>query len=247
MALANFDQHPAETICRVTLSANAGISLLLGEHRIWVDALHYGDPPGFSGVGPEALEDILAHPDFRCPELICVTHCHRDHYAPAMLRRALECWPAANLMHPDPGFHQGTLVEAGSTEASFGDLKVRYLPLPHAADRLGRIPHYGILFSCQGLRVLVSGDCEVAAPALTNCLGNCPIHLAVMSFPWLTLPRGKVFLKQQFKPKALALYHIPFRQDDVWNYRKAVARELAKEDMEIPVYALMEPFQSVQL
>ena len=37
----------------VSLSANAGVSLQMGPHRIWVDALHTRQAEGFSTVSPE--------------------------------------------------------------------------------------------------------------------------------------------------------------------------------------------------
>ena len=41
--------------CTVTLSANAGGALTLGPARIWYDAMHRQQVPGFSTISPALM------------------------------------------------------------------------------------------------------------------------------------------------------------------------------------------------
>ena len=50
--------------CMVTLTANAGISLVLGQKVIWIAALHSHRVPGFSTLSPELWAQLQRHPAF---------------------------------------------------------------------------------------------------------------------------------------------------------------------------------------
>ena len=65
---------------KVTLSANAGVSIQFDNCRIWVDALHEDKQPGFSAVSQALLSQLLESEAFSAPDYICVTHDHPDHW-----------------------------------------------------------------------------------------------------------------------------------------------------------------------
>lgn len=233
--------------CRMTLSANAGIALALGRYHIWIDALHQGKVPGFSTLDPQLLAQMQTHPDFQSPDVICVTHCHKDHYSPELTARAQRRWPGACVIHPDPSFPGGHLL--GSTEETFvfDELQLRFFRLPHAGKQQDAVVHYGLMVSLEGWNVLFAGDCEVASPALADALKGQSVHLAVLDFPWFTLPRGRSFLRDILRPERVVLCHIPFARDDCWGYRKAVQRELEKLPQVQNLHILQEPFQRVDI
>ena len=64
---------------RVTLSANAGAAIELGGVRIWVDALHDTQVPGFSTLRRQQLQQLWTAEPFQAPDAIVYTHCHPDH------------------------------------------------------------------------------------------------------------------------------------------------------------------------
>ena len=60
----------------------------------------------------------------------------------------------------------------------------------------------------RGFRVLVTGDCKLCAPELAEFLQeDGPVDLAILDFPWLTLPRGRRFVQEHIRPKALLVCH----------------------------------------
>ena len=100
----------------VSLSANAGVSLQMGPHRIWVDALHTRQAEGFSTVSPELWARMQAEEAFTAPDVICFTHCHRDHYDRTLTLGGLEL-RFFRLPHEGDGVppapHYGLLLSDG--------------------------------------------------------------------------------------------------------------------------------------
>ncbi len=216
---------------QVTLSANAGVSIQIHKHRIWVDVLHEDKQPGFSAVSRELFEKILASDAFMAPDYICVTHDHPDHYSRRLVARACELWPAAKLCIAKP------------FKLEDGDLTLEFIRLPHEGAQYADVVHYGILITAAGKHILIPGDCETAAPALTQAVGKRQIDLAILNFPWVTLSKGRAFL-QQIKPKHILLCHLPFEADDGNGFRKSAERN-ARLLPQMDVRLLSEPLQTV--
>lgn len=230
--------------CSVTLSANAGFSLVLGQTRIWIDALHNHQVPGFSTLSPDLWAQLQKHPAFQAPDLICFTHCHADHYDFDLARQAGQAWPNAKLILPERVFPHQILLEGPSTQFVFQDTSFRFFRLPHEGKMYTEVPHYGVLLSQGGIRILIAGDCEVASPALKQMLAGQTVDLAILDFPWLALPRGRAFVREVLCPRHLLVCHLPFPEDDCYGYRKA-AQWAVGQLPEIPDIRLLEkPFQS---
>ena len=77
---------------KLTLSANAGGALQLGEHRMLIDALHNQKVTGFSTMNEDRHNALFIHPEFSEPEWIIYTHCHSDHYSQELTAKALSLW-----------------------------------------------------------------------------------------------------------------------------------------------------------
>lgn len=228
--------------CRVTLSANAGAALNLSGFRFWADAVHGPREPDFSTVTPALWEKMQACPAFDRPEAILFTHCHRDHYSRELTAQAASAWPEARLILPQPEFAEQLLLTGERPEFQFGDTALRFARLPHEKVPYPPIPHYGCIVERGGFRVLIAGDCALCSPALAEFAGETGIDLALLDFPWITLPRGRAFVEKVLRPEHLFVWHLPFSQDDRWGFRRAAAR--AAGLVNIPdVRLLQEPLQ----
>lgn len=208
---------------RVTLSANAGVSLELGGYKVLVDAFHETAEPGFSSLTPELESRIMSSTEFSDPDCICYTHCHADHWSHRLTSAALERWSAAQLFLPEEKFPGQITVSGGEFRWSKCDLNLRFLRLPHEGGQYAGVAHYGLIVSVPGCNVLLSGDCAVAAPELAEAMRDTHIDLAIMDFPWACLKKGKQYLESVLKPDRLLLYHLPFAEDDMLRYREAAA------------------------
>ncbi len=198
----------------VTLSANAGVSLEFGGHTLWVDALHEGKVPGFSTLD-KGLQDQILRGALGVPEQIIYTHCHPDHYSQRLTMLSAERFPGAQVLCPWER-------EGEEFSETTDDLTLTFRQLPH--EGLQDVRHYGILICCQGKNILLPGDCAIASPELEQWICGRQIHLAILDFPWMTLQRGREFVKAVLRPEHMLLYHLPFAADDCNGYRLSARR-----------------------
>ncbi len=219
---------------RVTLSANAGISVQVNKNRIWVDALHNEKQPGFSAVTPGLYQRVMKSEAFVAPDYICVTHCHPDHYAKELVEEAKKRWPAAKLCLPEQEAHK----------IRNGELSLEFIRLPHEGAQYANVLHYGILIGIGQKNILIAGDCETASSALEQAIGERRIDLAVLNFPWATLSKGRTYLIRKLKPKHILLCHLPFAEDDVGGFRTSAQRNARLLADEMDLRLLSEPLQT---
>lgn len=230
----------------VTLSANAGVAIDFGGHRVWVDALHNDKVAGFSAVCPKLQRRMMESDAFSNPNFICYTHCHPDHFSRELTAAARARWPNAILCLPEPMFSNQILVEGKSFSYSEGGLSLRFLRLPHEGQQYAGCVHYGILLSFLGKRIFIPGDCQVAADALAQAVADASIDVALLNFPWLTLKKGHAFLWQTLRPKHAVLYHLPFADDDINGYRQVAEKTVAGENRG-NIHMLYNPLQTIVL
>lgn len=229
--------------CQVTLSANAGISLSFGGFRLWADALHDQKVPGFSTVTPALWAAMRAHPAFAAPNLLFFTHCHPDHFSQSLARQALDLWPQAKIVLPESRFPGQALLSGRRERVRLPDLTLDFIRLTHEGPRYADKPHYGCILESRGFRVLITGDCKLCAPELKEFLAeDGPVDLAIMDFPWLTLPRGRRFVQEHIRPKTLLVCHLPFSEDDIYGYRTAALKSAPLLEG-VDVRLLSEPLQ----
>ncbi len=230
----------------VTLSANAGVAIDFGGHRVWVDALHNQKVDGFSAVFPGLQKQMIQSSAFSDPECICYTHCHPDHFSEELTASAKALWPEAVLYLPEQIFPEQILLQGQSVNHREGQLNLQFIRLPHEGAQYAGCIHYGILLSLEGKHILIPGDCQVAADALAQAVKDIPIDLALLNFPWLTLKKGYTFLREVLQPKQTLLYHLPFEEDDVNGFRQSAEKALARENTG-EMQLLWNPLQTIVL
>lgn len=208
----------------VTLSANAGISLSFGGAVIWIDALHSKKVPGFSTVDPALQQKIFCGGALSPPDVICFTHCHEDHYSRGLTEQAQDRWPGAQLILPRRDFARQTLLQGDDVWETVGGLTLHFFRTVHDGKEYVDVPHYGLLLSDGNHRILIAGDSALAEPRLAQVAGEAPVDTAVLNFPWITLRRGREFVKTCISPRYLCVYHLPFAEDDLNGYRDAARR-----------------------
>ncbi|WP_369282414.1 MBL fold metallo-hydrolase [Oscillibacter sp. GMB15532] len=228
---------------QITFSANAGVALRLGGIRLWVDAVHEEPVSGFSVLSPALQSAVTAHPDFQQPNLIFCTHCHPDHFSRRLLAQAMKRWPLAEVILPERQFERQILLSQPHERLVLPELSIRFVRLPHEGKEYAAVAHYGCLLDHDGFRILIAGDCAVASPVLREfLLETGPVDLALLNFPWITLSKGRKFIEQFIRPRHLAVYHLPFEQDDIYTYRRAAIRA-AEQVLAEDVRLFLNPLQ----
>ena len=229
--------------CTFTFSANTGGVLRLGPARVWYDALHRRKVPSFSTLSPELLAQVEAHPDFAAPDVIFHSHCHPDHFSRTLLTDAAARWPRARVFLPEPLLPDQVLLEGETLICSLGELHLRFRRLPHEGAQYADTSNYGCLLRYGDYRVLLTGDCALASPALAELIAGEPVDLALLNFPWLTLPRGRAAISELVRPRHLLIGPLPVSEDDRWGYRRAARRAAEKLPSVPDIRLLLEPLQ----
>ena len=235
------------SVCEITLSANAGIALQFGSLRMWSDALHTEKVPGFSTVSPALAQAIRRDPHFAAPDLIFYTHCHPDHYSRALTREALTRWPQARVLLPEPGLEGQIPIRGARGHLALGSLDVEFCRLPHDGRRYADVVQYGYLLTAGGVRILAPGDCPAGCPEAEPLVNGDPPDLALLNFPWITLPRGRRFLERCLPGTRLLIFHLPLAEDDRWGYRRAAEQACSRLPWHPDVRLLRAPLQQEEL
>ncbi len=230
----------------VTLSANAGVSLELAGKKIWIDALHEIRQPGFSAVNSDLAQKMERCPAFSEPDLIMCTHCHEDHFSREMVLSAMKSFPNAKVLLPEQKIDGQILVPREGFCYELGEVKLHLIPLTHEGAQYVNCIHFGVRLELDGKNILIPGDCRLCEEALAQEIFGQKIHLALMNFPWLTLPQPRSFLLNRIQPDRVLFYHLPFAEDDVNGFRSASEKWLQK--LEDPRFGLLyQPLQRIEI
>ena len=212
----------------VTLSANSGISLQMGQATILIDALHEQKESIFSPLSPQLQQQLETHPAFSQPDILFFTHLHHDHYSRRLAIRWKSLFPSAQLILPEREFADQLLLTETRHELACRDLALRFIRLPHEGPQYKTVPLYGLLIKRDSFTVLISGDCELASPVLEEQLQGEHIDLMIAPFTWASLARGQEFVRRVIRPHSLILCHLPFPEDDTLHYYEAAKRYSAR-------------------
>ena len=197
----------------ITLSANAGVSLVMNGTGILIDAYHDRKVSGYSTVSESMYTQMQSHPGFAHPDIIAYTHCHRDHFSYLMNACALERHKPKAFLLPEELYDTQQLLSGDSAEYDVGDIHITAIKLTHAGGQFYNVPHYGYLITWKGKTILFPGDCSVAAPELLPFLEQAGhIDLALLNFPWCTLIKGRTFIEKTFDPHMSVSCTCPFRR-----------------------------------
>ena len=231
---------------RITLTANAGVVVQSRQIKFWSDAVHTEHVPGFSSVSPALWRDICASGVCAKPNLILFSHRHPDHYSRELTRQARILWPYAELAAPFRDFPDQFLLDEHHCQLSMRGVTFRFAPLIHepGPHDVNQPPNYGCIADFGGCRLLIPGDCAVAEPSLAKFVGEQPVDIALVDFPWVTLKKGREFIQHYLHPSHLLVYHLPFPEDDELHYRPAAEQAVRALDFIPDVRILGLPLQS---
>ena len=212
-----------------TLSVNAGLALCTEGLRLWVDAVHDEKLPDFSTLTPQQQRRLFLHPNFQDPDLICFTHCHPDHFSPGLCNLAMERYPAARVVLPEPYVDGQLPLHGQEVMLPAGGRLLTFRRLIHEGEQYRNTPHYGLMIEDEGDALLVLGDCALPPcdSGLQAWVAGREIDTAFVTFPWVTLPQGRRFLMEILRPEHLMVYHLPIPEDDVYGYARAAGKAAA--------------------
>ena len=224
-------------------TANAGMLIDLGTRKVLIDAFHDDKYDIYPTVTPELFREIIKHPAFSKPDYLIYTHCHPDHFSEKMTKAYADLWPYMITILPEEKA-DGLILSEEREFFRFGELSFSFCRLPHESVSYADVPHYGVLIRMNGLTVLDPGDCEIAAEELIDFTYHEKIDIAVLNFPWLTLRRGRQFIKEVIRPEHIIACHLPAAGEDTLGYTRALEQAVERDFKETDVRILRKSLQN---
>lgn len=177
----------------------------------------YVDPVG-------AAEDFAAFPP---PDLILITHIHKDHLAPELVSALQQA--QTPIIGPATVIEQlgyGTTISNGGSLEAVG-LTIEAIPAYNtSAERLNFHPKgrdNGYVLSKDGVRLYISGDTE-DIPEM-RALRNIDIAFVCMNLPFTMTVEQAASAVNEFKPGVVIPYHYRGKEgmSDINAFEKLVA------------------------
>ena len=194
-------------------TANAGFFLTVNGITLAVDAFPQEADRGFSSLSQKHFDELCHTFADHTVQYVIVTHDHKDHYCPQRTQQFVS-------QHPE-AFFLGNFEKDQLTYYLPG-ITLEFQKLPHDGAQFAQVSNYGCLLTFpDDTRVLFLGDAKIGDPAIAQWLNGRAIDLALLNFPWITLPKGRQFLTEHLPQARIAILHLPYEEEDRNHYCQA--------------------------
>lgn len=224
--------------------ANAGLLIKGLEKKILIDGIHSFKPYGFSPVPDRVLDEIInGQGVYKDIDYILFTHFHKDHFnekklmaycminSPRLIvapknSEKLESLKT-NKYYLDSKLWEETVIEED------GEIKLMAYKTIHDGKEYINAEHYIYLINISNINILVMADTDFRYPELETMLSNKKINILIVNFLFLNNRKGRELIKK-INPEELFIYHLPFENDDIFDYLKTAKRDLQNYESEMP-------------
>jgi L-ascorbate metabolism protein UlaG (beta-lactamase superfamily) len=228
---------------RVTLVANTGLLLRCGNTGILADALFAPGEHGFSAPSPETWEKLLCgEPPFETVDTLLFTHLHSDHFSPERTLEFLQRRRVKGLLLPyaeeleRQGFYDavresGTacqLLTERTAKTAFSlapQVRVEAFRTLHLDPKYHEVPHFCYRITFGEKRLLLTADVDYTAETL-DFLGEDRLRAAFVNPLFFSALRHKRLFRGTLPTEAVAVYHLPFPEQDGRQFHRRLARDL---------------------
>lgn len=256
----------SEKTIEISYIANAGVCIKTNKATFLVDAIHHeGDYP-FSKVPADTLAAMKrGSGPYANADYLLFTHTHPDHFTPEHVISYLRNNSSKALfVHSDklqrtqPVF--SVCRERGITavplRVDYGALQqfqlnqdavLTSLSVHHLKEEYADVACGCLMLEVCGKRILLLADADHGRSEEFFPLGESA-DIAFVNPYCLLQPAGRVLLENILKPKQIAVYHIPFAEDDRLGMRMIV-QNLQKryQHKYSSMIALLHPSMKIRL
>ena len=235
----------------VMLTANAGVLISYHGKKILIDALHDRYTTLFSSVPSELLTHIAdGDGEFAEVDLMLYTHDHPDHYSERWTRRFLKNHPNTEFVSPIADFADRDhvhVLDAEEENLLLAGVFLHCCRLMHDGQEYAGIPNYGFVLEIDGFRIAVLGDATFDKAAIRGMLGNRPVDLALLNFPYVTLHRGREIVTDVIRPQRMIVFHLPYEEKDNSDFIRSTRNALRRNTMLPRAEMLLEERQKIEI
>jgi len=239
---------------KITLLANTGIIIDTGEDKFIVDGLHKSSGTSFTGISENILEELFNPQQqlFTNIKHLIFTHLHVDHFSAEYTEEFIDKHKLNTAFFPSAFKKEYPVIlkklKQKSEKKYFFELDLgekrkvnineniflKVFRSIHAGEKYSEVENYCYLFSFFGRTVFVISDSDYDSEYFKKMLKDEKVDLLLINPLFLHDPKGRKVIKDAVSPTRIAVYHIPAAEDDKYNLRKMVKRDLKRYADELP-------------
>lgn len=208
-------------------TVNAGLYFWNGKTGLFIDAIHKGKEIGFSDTPEEIIDQMINHKGiFGRKNDYLFTHTHEDHFDKELLNICRQEYPDCFISGPDEGMSNLTpvIVQDGVYELRIRDYHIWVFRTQHDGKQFCDCVCYAYLVEADNNNCLVCSDAILNMELLWRIRNRCvgKVDKIFLNLYQLSSKVGRNFL-HVLDPGELWLYHLPYKQDDLYHYWKLAA------------------------
>ncbi|WP_373481491.1 MBL fold metallo-hydrolase [Acetobacterium sp.] len=234
---------------KITYIANAGILITGAGKKILIDGIHSFEPFGFSPVPATVLNHIIAGQGiYEDIDYLLFTHCHKDHLNMHKLTDYCLLNTPQMLVLPKDGSSLENITGnitfldmelwAEKVIHEEHDLKLIAYKTIHDGKEYRDVDHYVYQINLLERHILVMGDTDFRRLELEPLLASQSIDILIVNWLFLNNRIGRAFINK-VNPQQLLIYHLPFENEDSYNYIKIAQSDLKRYESEMPKTKLL--------
>lgn len=241
--------------------ANAAVLLTWRGRKLLIDGLYHFDETPFSNLTAESAQRLWAGlPPYDDIDYLLFTHGHPDHFSASLTADYLERHRVRGVLLPP--LHEAeqarlravsavrdipcVTLPAGSrvTLRPEADLCVEAIPTRHLDPLYRDVPHFVLLVTLGGDRLLFTGDMDYTCETLA---GLPPLRAAFVNPLFFGALANRRFFRGELQTDTLVVHHVPFAADDCFQMRRQLERDAARWAGGAELILLTEPEQRAAL
>lgn len=248
----------------ITLVSNAGMLLKYNNIKILIDGIYIDETGYFSQIP----EDVIKQYDngtgeFGNVDYILFTHDHEDHFSMKALQRYLEQNNPQGVFLPHmKNIYKQKLIERfKDKEINFienfktqkhmryiidDDIKIDVYPATHSGEQYKQICNLCYLITVKNEKILFTGDVDMKESNFWFVPELEHINTLVVNTVFLQNTEGRRLINEFINPEKVLVCHIPFEEDDKYNWRKYITTTKKRYKDYLPqITLLMEKSQKI--
>ena len=204
---------------RIFHPVNSGL-YFKGSTAVLVDGVFDGREKGFSQM-PEAFRRAVFEGNGSHINGMLFTHSHGDHFCQEQLRKAEKLFPHMTIYGPDLAVKnvKPFLKASGLTEFYIDCCRVWAVDTIHDGVGYQDVPHCSYFLNMDDQTIFIAGDGSNLGKLKSRYGGLLPEHVDVVFVNlYQALALNVHQFIRDFTASKIYLYHLPFRQDDCYQF-----------------------------
>ena len=223
---------------QIFFSVNSGLYLYGSDTGILIDAIHAGYKEGYSDMPEKLLSDLYNGKGiFRYADGLLFTHLHPDHYDSDKAGRYIDNHHAISVYGPHclQSNIQPIRTSAWTGTLRIGNLEIVVMKSVHDGVSDRQTPHVSFLVKVGQERILIPGDADLMAEdgKIAKQLSSEQIDIMFGNYYQIFTERGQNALRI-ISPERLVIYHLPFPNDDRYEYNEQARLSLKRYPKDLP-------------